>query len=406
MAGGLTIVGCGLGPADLNDRHREAVARAALLAGGQRLLAWFPDFAGEKMVLGAGIETQVQTLAAASRHRRVVVLASGDPLFFGVGRLFAAAVPAARLTIMPNITAAQAACARLGLPWEDCRFFSLHGRRQKLPWPLVLRAPQAVIYADSRQHPSRAAADLIAAYPAAAGRQAVLAADLGSAAEEVVRGTLGEIAARESPGLALLLLPPDAGFSPPPLALGLADENYRHEGGLITRAEIRAVILAKLRLAPGVMWDLGAGSGSVGLEAQELCPGLQVVAVEKKPERCRLIEENAGARGARVEIVTGNILEVLGGLPAPTRVFVGGAGRDIVPVVERSFARLRPGGYLVAAAVTLETRAALTALLPGAGLEMVEVAVSRAKKLGSYRLPAAENSVALYVYRKSPAVRS
>ncbi len=407
MSGHLTIVSCGLGPDDLTARHREAVTRADVLAGGERLLAWFPEFAGERVPVGAHALEVVDRVAAMAADRRVAVLASGDALFFGIARLFVGKVEAAALTVIPNVTAAQAALARLQVPWHAARFFSVHGRSGVLPWRTVLRAPVAVIYCDSTRPPATVARALITAHAASALRPAAVAEHLGGDQERVQRGTLAELANAESGGMSMLILcDADDGTSRirPELPLGLADEVYEHERGLITHPEVRAIALSKLRLRPGVLWDLGAGTGSVSIEACCLCEGLHAYAVEAKPERCGMIRANAAQAGcADYEVVQNDILAAIPGLPAPDRVFVGGGGNELARIVARAFEVLRPAGALVAAAVLEESRSALAAALPDALHEAVEVSIRRSAPVGGGSLMRPHNPVCLFVFRKAPA---
>ena len=401
MKGRLTIIGCGMGPADLTAGMKKIIQEAEVLAGGRRHLSWFPDFKGQKEVVGAKAKELVFRLAEVSFHQKVVVLASGDPLFFGIGRLFAEQLPAEQLTIIPNVTAAQVACSRLGLPWDQSSFFSVHGRQQRLPWLEILQSKQAVIYADSIRSPAMIARDLLDHWPASSSRPAALVADLGGEVEQLQRGSLAEISKASSSGLSMLVLFPAENSISPSLSLGRPDADYEHDGGLITSGEVRAIVLSKLRLFPGIMWDVGAGSGSVGIEAVGLCPGLDVYAVEKDEQRCRQIAVNVEAFGcASLQVISGSVLEVMGRLPDPDRVFVGGGGKDIAEICQRIFTRLTPGGVMIVAAVTVETRAILATLLLEYAEEVVEIAVSRAKKLGSYRLLAAENPVCLYSFHK------
>lgn len=397
----LTMVSCGVCPGDLTDRHRAVVAGADVLAGGQRLLDWFPEFKGEKITLGAHVGEVVDRLVARSSAERVVVLASGDALFFGIGRLFAERMEPGRLEILPNITAAQAALARLGLAWENARFFTVHGRDTVLPWGAILRAPLAVVYADPVRTPSVIAADLLHQWPEAHRRPAVALADLGGPAERCVTGTLADIAKATTSGLAMLIVRPAESSLAPPLTLGLEDEQYDREGGLITHPELRAVALSKLRLRAGVMWDVGAGSGSVGIEAAGLCEGLSVYAIEKELSRCVQIRNNAVVAGcSSVGVVEGVAPDAFAALPAPDAVFVGGGGVGVGTIVESAFQRLRPGGSLVAAAILLETRARLLDCLPERRIEMVEIEVRRARPLGPGHKLEPGNPVALFVYRK------
>jgi len=395
----ITIISCGLGSFDLTDVQRSAVMDAEVLAGGRRLLDGFPSFKGETVMLAAHARDTVTQLVALAQTRRVAVLASGDALFFGIARLFLDQVPADQVRIMPNVTAAQHALARLTLPWEQARFFSVHGRATALPWPAVLRAPLAVIYADPAKTPGALARDLIRRYPAAADRPSAVVENLG-AAEKVWRGTLADMAAVPAAGLALLVLEPATHPQQlPALSLGLADEVYAHERGLITHPEVRAVALSKLRLAPGVMWDLGAGSGSVGIEACGLCEGLAVYAVESQPDRCEQIRENAEQWGCpALHVREGSALAVIPDLPVPRAVFVGGGGAEASAIVEAALSRLLPGGRVVAAAVMVETQSALLRTAMERRVEGVEIGVRRAQALGPGHSLTPENPIMLLVW--------
>lgn len=402
MSGHLTILGCGLGPADCTERHRQAVETADVLAGGQRLLAWFPDFEGERVTIGARAADTARDLAARAETERVAVLASGDPLFFGIARLFLPLVPPEALTILPNCTAAQAALARLHMPWAKTRFFSVHGRSCPLPWDRILRSPSAVIYGDRRRTPAVIAAELLERFPPASSRRAAILDSLGGE-ERITEGTLAELASVGCTPLSMLVLretPAEQLTCPSPsLPLGQADDEFEHERGLITHPEIRAVVLSKLRLRPGVLWDLGAGSGSVGVEAAGLCEHLSVFAVEGKPERCEQIRQNAVAAGLdKVEIINEDIPAAIPQLPVPDSVFVGGGGAKVGDIVEQSFRALRPGGTLVVTAVMDETRAALMSVLPETQPEVLEIAVRRRTPLGPGHRMNPENPVSLFVF--------
>jgi len=182
----------------------------------------------------------------------------------------------------------------------------------------------------------------------------------------------------------------------------LLRSEFEYEAGLITKEEVRAVIMAKLRQVPGIMWDLGSGSGSVAIEAALLNRGLQVWAVEKSAERVRLIEDNACRQGCLddLKIVCGKSLEVLEKLPGPDRIFIGGGGQEIAEITRNAFSRLASAGILVAATVALESRAALSSVLVDKCLEVVEINIARSKALGDGRLLKSENPIALYVFKK------
>ncbi len=398
----IVIISCGLGPESLTALQRAAVLSADVLSGGERLLSWFPEFCGERVPIGAHAVDTVTDLVKRAETGTVAVLASGDSLFFGIARLFLHCVPATSLKILPNVTAAQAALSELCIPWEKARFFSVHGRDAVLPWREVLRAPLAVVYCDSRRSPASVAAALIAAHPASAGRAAAVAVALGSSESRVSTSTLGAICTDDAAGMSMLiLLSHDSAATIPVVPLGQSDDCFAHEGGLITHPEVRAVALSKLSLRGGVLWDLGAGSGSVSVEAAGLCPGLRVYAVERKASRCEQIRENATAAGlAEYEVIEGEIIDSIAGLPAPDAVFVGGGGKELAQVVAQGYELLRPGGVLVAAAVLEESQAALHASLPGVEPDICQLSISHSSRLGEGTLMRPQHAIYLFSFRK------
>ncbi|MCD6292646.1 MAG: precorrin-6y C5,15-methyltransferase (decarboxylating) subunit CbiE [Deltaproteobacteria bacterium] len=417
----LTIIGCGLCPDDLTETIKKRINDAQILAGGQRLLEWFPDHQSKRVALDAHARHQAAELLRFAQESEVVVLASGDPLFFGIAATFLSLQEktvteglhyssdegdkAVEIEIVPNISALQGACAHLGQAWSELEFFNLHGRISAIPWRRILRSSGALILAGpGEQRPQLLAAALIDLFPLAKSRQATVFCDLGRAEEKVFTGTLAQVANKEFSALSLLFVAPaeEAGKIPP-LALGLPRTEFEYEAGLITKEEVRAVILAKLRLVPGIMWDLGAGSGSVAIEAVALNRGLKVWAVEKDPDRVQLINNNALKQGCldNLEIISCEILGTLEKLPDPDRIFIGGGGRKLSKITQKAFSRLAAGGILVATAVTLESRAALSDILVDECLEVVEINIARSQPLGRMRLLKSENPIAIYVFRKN-----
>ena len=401
--GHLTIVSCGVSPENLTSRHREAIENADVLAGGRRLLDWFPEFPGEVTEIGRDAADNAAELAIKARDHRVTVLASGDALFFGIARRFVSLLPETDITILPNITAAQAALAQLRIPWESARFLSVHGRPTTIPWGDILRASPAVVYGDSVRTPVLVAKELVAQYPECAEREAAVIEDLGGA-NLVRRATLRKLACSECGGLSMLILfgPGSEGsIDAPSIRFGAMDDTYVHDGRLITHPEIRAVVLSKLRIGPGVLWDLGAGSGSVGIEAGGLCRGVTVYAVEKNGKRCRQIEDNARRAGlADINVVQDDIRQAMPRLPCPQGVFIGGGGQDIADIVTDAFGALRPGGRLVAVAVLLETRRRLDQVLVQHRLEMIEIEVRRLIPVARSAMLKPDNPVSMFVFEK------
>jgi precorrin-6Y C5,15-methyltransferase (decarboxylating) len=385
------VVGLGMSPADLTPAALKIIQAAQVLVGGRRLLGYFPDHPGVKIPLGKDPEGDLKQLPALAATRRVVVLASGDPNFYGVAPLVVKIMGAAQVVIHPNITAVQAACARLKIAWQDARVASLHGRELAGLGAALQGAPKVLIYTDPEHTPA-----VIARFLLDQGRsqaQLVVLEDLGQPTERVSRLTPEEARGRQFSPLNMVAVldesPERLSAAPPgpsPLHLGLAEEDLSHEAGLITKAEVRAVVLAKLALGPGqVLWDVGAGCGSVSLEASLLLPGGRILAVERDPGRAAQIRANREKFGvANLEVVEGRAPECLAALPDPQRVFVGGGGRQLGDILQAAMARLAPGGKVVLTAALLETLETARQILSEAGwpLQVVHLQVSRSRPLG------------------------
>lgn len=383
-----------------SGRAEQLLSQAQLVIGAPRLLD-LPQIpaAAEKAAVDGKIVQRLPELLA--RNLRTAVLATGDPLYYGIGSTLLRFVPAERLDFHPAPTAFQKLFARLGQPWEKVRLFSLHGRKDPVPYRAILSASLAAVYGDGQRPAQKIAAELIAAFPAAAARSAACGCNLGLPDEQVLRGSLTEIAADPAAGasLSVLALLPDDRIEKPCLPLGLPDDSYEHHKNMITHPEIRSVVLSKLRLAPGVLWDLGAGSGSVGIEAAGLCPDLQVIAVEKDPERVRHITDNIAKEGlTNIQVRQGRAEDCFEGLPQPTRIFIGGGGKDIF---EKAFEKLAPGGILVMTAVMLDTIGMMSAGLREHRQEFLTIQISRAEEiLPGNSMIRAENPIAVGVWRK------
>jgi len=394
----IDVIGCN-GNA-FSREGAEALDEAEIIVGSKRLLEEneLPEDV-EKVIVDGNILGILPRLITRSKTRKMVFLASGDPLYCGIGATLLRFVPAKRLRIYPGITAFQKLFAALGQPWEKTRLFSLHARKKELPYREILRAPLCAVYGDAGRPAAKIAQELIHVCPAASRRSAAVGCNLGFPEEKVIRGSLSQIAksAEASVSLSVLALLPEENAVVPDLPLGLPDEHYSHFRNMITHPEIRAIVLSKLRLAPGVFWDLGAGSGSVGIEAGGLCPGLKVHAVEKDPERHSELRNNLEAEGIpNLVACLGNAEDLLDKLPPPNRIFIGGGGRDLL---EKSFERLLPGGILVMTGVMVETVSMMGSSLTDYRTEFLTVNISRSHEIttGGFMFRA-ENPIAIAVY--------
>jgi precorrin-6Y C5,15-methyltransferase (decarboxylating) len=350
---------------------------ADLFVGGRRHLE---GVGGRHLVIGGDVAAVLDAIAA--EPGRVCVLASGDPGFFGIVRALGERFGPDALDVRPAPSSVSLAFARLGMPWDDAVVVSAHGRPLRAAARRAATARKAAVLTAPESPPEALGKELLVL---GASSRAVVCSQLGTEHETVVHVDLSGLAAGTWDPVSVVVLVGDAPESAPVLAWGAPEHEFAHRDGMITKAEVRAVVLGKLGLPPaGVLWDVGAGSGSVAVECARLSPGLRVIAVDRHVERVRA---NATAHGVRVEAVEGEAPAILVGLPEPDRAFVGGGGLEVLDAV---IDRLTPGGRVVAAFAALD-RAAAAAHRLG---HLVQIGVSRGAVLpdGAIRL-AAENPV-------------
>ncbi len=397
----VTVVGCGVSPECISPLAREKVLQSDVIAGGKRLLNFFPEFKGRKIVIKSGISEIISEIKSLSKSRKVAILASGDPLFHGIGAFAARYFPDGEFEIIPNVTAMQSLFSKLKIPWDNAKLLSIHGGRI-INFRAALSSSMSVIYCDDKITAANLAANIVESFPAYGKRSAVLAENLGMKNENIQSGSLFRISKIKCGGLSILALLPSEEITDEGIILGLPDSSYICENRMITHSEVRAVVLSKLKIGPGLMWDIGAGSGSVGIEAASLCSDIKVKAVESDAGRFSQLQKNIEVFGvSNVEAIEGDALKVMTKLTTQPRcIFVGGGGKDIRRIAEKAFGKLLPGGRLVVTAVLLETKAELTKCLKNNFTEAVSISVSRSSKLGSSRLMKSENSVDIFVYEK------
>jgi len=386
----VAVIGVGARADECSGRALELVRRAQVLVGGSRILALFDHHPVEKVPIRSPLDPVLDRIEELSGSYRVAVLASGDPLFFGIGRRLLKRFGRNRLLFVPGPTTVQVFCARVGMPWDDVRVVSLHGREPTLEWLWHLRLGTPVaLLTDARHSPAWVADRLVAS-----GLESLplwVGEDLGLSSERLHCLTAAEAQGRSFSSLNVVLVRPsaDTGLSgtPEPLPFfGIDDEAFAHHRGLITKREVRSVVLALLGLRPGqVLWDLGAGSGAVSVEAARLVPFRAVWAVERVPERVAQIRENVRRfHCGEICVVEGDALEQVDKLPDPDRVFVGGGGACLRALLEKVRPRMRPGGRLVVPSVTFRSLAQVQdfARAHGCSLEMSQIQVSRAVPIG------------------------
>ena len=392
-------------PAPLHER----IMRCDLLAGGARHLEAFPEAAGERLMIDAQIDTLLERLTAAHVHgKQIVVLASGDPLWYGIGATLRRVFAAEDLDIIPAPSAAQLAFAALAEPWHDALLLSAHGRPLEPVLARLLGQPQrAAVLTDDRNTPATIARRLLdAGFPDCA---AAVCERLGGSEQRIIRAPLSSIAKQHFDPLNVLVLLPDADDAADERPFGLYDDELEHDG-LITHLEVRAVALALLRLRPeSIVWDIGAGSGSVALEAARIAWRGQVYAVEHDPERMIRLRSNLQRwGGARIHAVHGSAPEACARWPDPHAIFIGGSGGRLDELIAMCAERLRPGGHVVVNLVTLELLEEALAALRGHGLTATvrQVAASRSRPLRGQTYLAALNPVFVVSAEKQQATDS
>lgn len=391
------VVGMGMSAADVTAAQLEIIQSAGILVGAQRHLDWFKDLSMEKRAIRGNVAEIIDFIGKHRADRRIVVLASGDPLFYGIGVQIAGALGCDQVTVLPNITSIAAAFARIGQPWNDADVISLHGRDRRFDVLAALKRKAAVaVLTDPVQSP-RWLAQWLMGKGLRRTKMAVFE-KLGSTQEAFGWYALDQAAGRSfaRPNVVLLKPAGDDG-DVDPLALGMSDDAYCHEKGLITKSEVRAVTLAKLQLRPGLtLWDLGAGSGAVGIEASVLLGSGRIIAVEQNAGRVAQIRQNARRYGVyNHDVIQAKLPDGLALLPAPDRIFIGGGGRNLAPIIQSAMRRLEPDGVLVVNTVLLDnlTRALDVMEAEGLTAEVVQMQVSKSKEMPWSRRLEAQNPV-------------
>lgn len=382
----IEVIGVGLSPDDLSAKHRDMIRRADVLVGGGRLLGFFPDAPAEKKPIGKNLDEVIAFIRRRIGRKSVVILASGDPLFFGIGARLVEAFGPERVTIHPNVSSVAAAFARIKEPWGGVRVFSLHGRKNADDLLKGLAAEGTAAVLTDPEHNPAWLARLILARTAGGFRMAVVEA-LGSRSERHGWYSLEQAAAGQFSDPNIVVLKRETGTiaARRPLGLGTPDECFEHQQGLITKSEVRAVTLAKLRLEPGqVLWDLGAGSGSVAIEASLFIGNGRIVAVEQNRQRIEQIKANARRFGVRrLRVVQAVLPGGLKGLPRPDRIFVGGGGKKLQGIIGAAAPQLGPGGRMVINTVLVQNVSKAVALMQKLGFatEFVQVQVHRGQAM-------------------------
>lgn len=380
------IIGIGMSPRDLTREHLERIKNADLLVGGRRHLDYFKDYPMPKKEITKGLKGLIQYIRSEAQVKAIVVLASGDPLYYGIGPLLINALGPENVSIYPNVTSVAAAFARIKESWQDVRVISIHGRLdEEALLQAIGRNGKVAVFTDPVKNPT-----WLADFMIAKGRtdfDICVLEQLGTPAERVNWYSLSQAAGMQfsEPNLVVLKRKSSLPAEIPTLYFGMPDEMYDHQKGLITKAEVRIVSLAKLRLLPHhVLWDLGAGSGSVGIEASLFVRSGSIFALEQRAERVEQIKTNRARFGVKnLEVIEAVLPDGLANLPPPDRIFIGGGGRNLEEIIRRAAPCLKPQGIMVINTVLIQNfQVALKALRDcGFATDFIQIQINRARNM-------------------------
>jgi precorrin-6Y C5,15-methyltransferase (decarboxylating) len=411
------VIGVGNdGLAGLTGRARELLQQADLVLGSESTLGRVRELTAEKVAIGPDLSDIVQTLESRLGKKRMVVVASGDPLFYGVARYLLSRLGKDRFEVLPHVSSMQLAFARVKESWEEAYLTNLATHSLESVLDRIRTAETVGLFTSEGDDPPCIARQLLAR--GLDYFRAYVCENLGGPDERVTQGELGEIADMEFAALNVMILKrkpgrPDqqgqaAGFR----RFGNPDDVFAQsqpKSGLITQAEVRAIALAQLNIQPAnVVWDIGAGSGAVAIEAAQLAfPGM-VYAIEQDVADYHLIVANAQTfRVRNLTAIHGTAPAVFDGLATPDAIFVGGVGKEVSSLLEGAFRSLRPGGNMVVNVATLDSVSATYTTLRAleCPVEALLVNIARSnEQLESLRFEAVNPTFLLKVQK--PGVRS
>lgn len=384
----------GLQGENIPEARRPLLASADLIVGGKRHLSMVTGCNARQIPITPLATAFAAISESLEREGTVVVLASGDPLFFGIAKTLYGKFPSKEIAVHPAVSSLQLACARIGMVWDDAHIISLHGRELTAPGTL-LQNQKCLLLTDHKNSPdilARALLDYLALIEATEFAEKIrihVCQDLELASEEIFSGSLQEAAGRNFSPLNVTCLeiayaaqsPETEGCSELGPRFGLTETDICHSRGLITKSEVRAATLHSLRLPrKGVFWDVGGGSGSISIEAARLNPDLAVFTIERQPEELDNIKRNIRNFGCyNITPVAGSAPDALTNLPEPDAVFIGGSGGNLEEIISHVAQKLQPAGRCVVNGVIAKTVAAAPDALRrnGFSVQMTEIRVQR-----------------------------
>ena len=394
----LCVIGIGEdGWDDLSADARDLLYESEIVLGGERHLKMLPkDWEGERIVWSSPIREAVSKIVSwrpedSASVQKVAIMASGDPLCYGIATKLLRHLPIEEIWIKPALTTFSLMCSRIGWSLPDVETLTIHGRPVEMLHPFVQPGAKLLVLSKGEESPEQAAKLLC---ERGFGKSIITVLEhLGGRKERQFSGRADSWNHPEGAALNAMAIEciPESNATILSRIPGLPDEAFFHDGQL-TKREIRAVSLSRLMpVVDQVLWDVGAGCGSVAIEWMRTSPRCLAVAIEKSKSRLKLIEQNSQELGVpMLRIVLGSAPEVLADLPAPDAIFIGG-GLSSGNLLQTCWNALKPGGRLVANAVTLEGEQKLlqwqneNAGKSGASGDLTRLSISRAEKIGKFQ---------------------
>jgi precorrin-6B C5,15-methyltransferase / cobalt-precorrin-6B C5,C15-methyltransferase len=343
------IVGIDMnGPAGLSQTIRDMIDQADELWGDDRLLSQWPEYSQKHVPFGKPLSASIQALKQRSENKRIVILASGDPGFYGIAALVLKMLPIEEVLIYPQVSSLQSAFAKIRIPWHDAALTSAHARSIAEVIGLARRFPKLGVLTDPIQSPGWIAEKLLAA--GIPDCRAIVFENLGEEEEKIFDTRLAYLPKLNFAPLNVLLLIHDSGWKPLPTLPHRADNEYQYKNGLITKRDVRMISIGYMKICENdVIWDIGAGSGAVSIEMAEIAWRGKVFAIEKDAECLDCIQANIAHLGVmNVEIVPGVAPQALQDLPAPDIVFMGGSGGNLEEILDQILRSSHYGCRIVA----------------------------------------------------------
>ena len=368
----ISVIGVGLDGANgLSAKINQIIEQADVLAGSDRHLGYFSQYQGKKIYF-TNLQKAISAIATfAARDISIVILTSGDPLFFGLGRLLLANFDAEQIQFYPHVSSIQLGFSKIKVPWQDACFVSVHGRNNDELIKLLKQGKEKIALLTDRNNNPAAIANLYLSLDLPINYSFYICENLDDVSEEVTHFAfeelkqLSNLSKDDFADLNILILIREVQKDRLELdclpLIGLPDSSFfsfPDRPSLITKKEIRLAILGELSLQPNqTVWDIGAGTGSVSIEIARLCPSSKIYAIEKTSMGSALITKNSRRfKVSNINNINGKAPEILFDLPNPERIFIGGSGGNITNILEVCQQKILSKGIIVMAFATIEHR--------------------------------------------------